>query len=452
MKTKRPSTRLLALKTLNRVILESAYPDLVLESVFRRNPNLSSQETAFLTELVYGVIRWLGNLDYVIGLFANKVRKEGIRNILRLGAYQILFLDSVPDHAAISETVDIAKSIYGERIGDFVNAILRGITREKENIVYPVKEKDIITFIAVSYSFPRWIVEKWIYVFGADYTEKLCKALNQIPPLTVRVNTQKVKREEAIKRFRNRQIDLIPTRYSPDGITFLSRFDPTSVPEFNLGLFTVQDEAAQLISYLLNPKPGERILDACSAPGGKATHIAEIMNNEGEVIAVDVNKARLELIRLQAKRLGIEIIKTTCADLSSKESTKGIPQGFDRVLVDAPCSGLGTLRRNPDAKWKKGKSDILELSEIQFKILSQSARMVRPDGVVVYSVCTLMPEENERVCKRFLYENPGFKIDSEIESLNPFLSGFINKMGFFVSDPAKHNTDAFFAARFRRAR
>jgi 16S rRNA (cytosine967-C5)-methyltransferase len=452
MKTKGVSVRLLALRALNRVILESAYPDLALEGVFKRNPGLSKQETALLTELVYGVIRWLGKLDYVIGLFTRRVRKEEIRNILRLGVYQILFLDGVPDYAAVNETVDIARGIYGRGIGDFVNAVLRRIAREKGSIVYPAREGDPVTFIEVSCSFPRWVVERWIRTYGKEHTERLCNSLNRVPPLTVRINRLKAKREEAIKGFKERGVDSIPTLYSPDGVTLLSRLDPASIPEYNLGLFTVQDEAAQLISYLLDPKPGERILDACSAPGGKTTHIAEIMGNEGEVIAVDISRARLELVRLQAKRLGIGIVRTISADLAGMGSTKGFPKGFDRVLVDAPCSGLGTLRRNPDAKWRKGERDVLELSEIQFKILSRSARMVRPGGVVVYAVCTLMPEENEMVCEGFLHENPDFRMDLEAESTYPFLSGFIDKRGFFVSDPVKHDMDAFFAVRFRRMR
>ncbi|MBI2488044.1 MAG: 16S rRNA (cytosine(967)-C(5))-methyltransferase RsmB [Deltaproteobacteria bacterium] len=450
MKTKNLSARVLAFRTLNRVILEEAYPDLALEGAFKENPHFSKQDAALLTELVYGVVRWLGKLDYVIGLFASKVKKKEILNILRLGVYQLLFLDGVPDYAAINETVNIAKNVYGEKVGNFVNAVLREIVREKENISYPEKEHDLITYISVKDSFPKWLVERWIELFGFAYTEKLCQSLNQVPPFTIRVNSLKTTKNELIKRLQNRGIELIPTKYSLDGITILSKFDPASIPEFDLGLFTVQDEAAQLVSYLLYPKPGDRILDACSAPGGKTTHIAELMQNKGEVVALDINKSRLRLVKLQAKRLGIGIIKTVLADASSGDGTKEFELSFDKVLVDAPCSGLGTLKRNPDAKWRKTERDILELSEIQFKILSQVSKMLKPGGVIVYAVCTLMPEENERLCERFLQENSELEIDTGIESILPLDSTFFKGSGFFISDPVLYNMDGFFAVRFKR--
>jgi 16S rRNA (cytosine967-C5)-methyltransferase len=450
MKTKNPSARTVAFKTLNRVILEEAYPDLALEGALRKNPHLSEQDIAFLTELVYGVVRWLGKLDYIIGLFASKVKKKEVLNILRLGVYQLLFLDGVPDYAAISETVNIAKNVYGGKVGNFVNAVLRELVREKKNISYPEKEHDLITYISVKDSFPKWLVERWIKVFGFTYAEKLCQSLNQVPPFTIRVNSLKTTRFELIERLQNRGIELIPCKYSLDGITILSKCDPASIPEFDLGLFTVQDEAAQLVSFLLDPKPGDRILDACSAPGGKTTHIAELIRNKGEVVALDINKSRLRLVKLQAKRLGIEIIKTVLADSSAGNGTKEFELSFDRVLVDAPCSGLGTLKRNPDAKWRKTERDILELSEIQFKILSEVSKMVKPRGVIVYAVCTLMPEENERLCERFLRENTEFKIDTCIKSIFPFDSTLLKGRGFFVSDPVLYNMDGFFAVRFKR--
>ncbi|MGH7808471.1 MAG: 16S rRNA (cytosine(967)-C(5))-methyltransferase RsmB [Thermodesulfobacteriota bacterium] len=450
MKTGNPSARLLAFRTLNRVILKGAYPDLALERELRDHPHLSAQDIAFLTELVYGVVRWLGKLDYVIGLFASKVRKKEIQNILRLGVYQVLFLDGVPDYAAISETVSVAKTVYGRKIGNFVNAVLREIVREGSNLSYPEKENDPIAYMAVKNSFPKWLVQRWIELFGFAYTEKLCQSLNQVPPLTIRVNPLKTTRDGLIVRLQERGIELMPTEYSLDGITILSRFDPASIPEFDLGLFTVQDEAAQLVSYLLDPKPGDRILDACSAPGGKTTHLAELMWNEGEVVAFDIYQSRLALVGLQAQRLGIGIIKTIIADVAKGDGAKEVELKFDKVLVDAPCSGLGTLRRNPDAKWTKTGTDILELSGIQFKILSQVAKMIKPDGVIVYAVCTLMPEENEGLCERFLQENPEFEIDTAIKSILPLDPRFFRGSGFFVSDPVLFNMDGFFAVKFKR--
>lgn len=445
MRTKN-SARILALQGLKRVLFEGAYPDLALDSIVRKNTNLSSREIALLTEMVYGTIRWLRKLDYVIGIFAHKgVKKKEVFNILRLGAYQLLFLEGVSDYAAVHETVDIAKNIYGERIANFTNAILREILRSKEKINYPTRENDPISYLEINYSFPRWLIEKWQYEFGFDYTEKLCNSLNQISLLTVRVNTLKATREKLIHALKSRDIDVMPTEHCPQGITFLTRLDPSRIPEFSSGLFTVQDEGAQLVSYLLEPKPGEIILDACSAPGGKTTHIAELMQNRGEIIALDINEQRLRLVQKQARNLGINVIKTVNADAS----IQSYECQFDKTIVDAPCSGLGTIRRNPDAKWKKDLKNVLELSEIQFKILSAVSRSLKPGGILVYVVCTLMPEENERVCERFLSQYPEFKIDTDVEV--PFeKAAFFNKSSFFITDPVKHNMDGFFAVRFRK--
>ncbi len=450
MRTKNRSIREVAFRALNRVLFEGAYPDLALDVLFRENPHLAGQSTALLTELVYGVVRWLRKLDYVISLFASKVQIKEVQNILRLGVYQLLFLDGVPDYASISETVNVAKNIYGKKVGNFVNAVLREVVRKREKIKYPEKENDLIEYLSVEHSFPNWLVKKWLEIFGFDYTDKLCVSMNQVPPLTIRFNSLKTTRIELMEQLENRGIELVPTQLSQYGLRILSKLDPASIPEFHLGHFTVQDEAAQLVSCLLDPKPGERVLDACCAPGGKTTHMAELMQNIGEVVACDINQSRLGLVEAQADRLGIEIIDTVRADASVVNEAKVFQSKFDKILVDAPCSGLGTLRRNPDARWRRTEKDILELSEIQFKILLQTAKMLKPDGVMVYAVCTLMPEENEILCKRFLWENTELEIDSGISSIFQFGSGFLNQDRFFVSDPVLHSTDGFFAARFRK--
>ncbi|HSE82961.1 MAG TPA: 16S rRNA (cytosine(967)-C(5))-methyltransferase RsmB [Thermodesulfobacteriota bacterium] len=431
---------------LNRVLHEGAYPDLALDGIIRKKPKLSPRDIALLAEIVYGTVRWLRKLDYVIGLFAHKgVKKKEVLNILRMGVYQLLFLEGVTGYAAINETVDIAKSLYGDRLGNFTNAVLREVSRNKDKIHYPLREKGPITYLEINYSFPRWLIEKWHSEYGFDYTEKLCNSLNRISPLTMRVNPLKTTREDLIRGLKGRGMEIIPTPHSPSGITFLTRLDPSQLPEFRSGLFTVQDEGAQLISYLLDPKPGEIILDACSAPGGKTTHIAELMRNEGTIIALDINDSRLKLVQRQARNLGINIVRTVNADAANRN----YEQEYDKILVDAPCSGLGTIRRNPDAKWKKDLNSILELSEIQFKILTAVSRRLKPGGILVYAVCTLIPEENERVCERFLSQCPEFKLDTEIEV--PFEKGaFFNESSFFLTDPVKHNMDGFFAGRFKK--
>lgn len=450
MKSKGGLPRLLAFKALNRVLFEGAYPDLVLKSVFEKNPTLSHMDRSLLTELVYGIIRWLGKLDYIIGLFTErKTSKKEILNILRIGLYQLLFLDNIPDYAAIFETVDVAKRIYGEEVARFVNAILREFSRSKEDIQYPSRELSPISYISVNYSFPQWLVKKWIDTLGMDFTEKLCDSLNRVPPLTARVNTLKTTRDDLIQEILGRDIKLEKTKYSPAGISFLTSLNPTEIPEFNSGLFTLQDEGAQLISYLLDPRPGERILDACSAPGGKSTHIAELIGNHGDIIACDINHSRLKLVKIQSMRLGIKIIKTICTDLSGESFLKG--ERFDKILVDAPCSGLGTIRRNPDIKWKRKWDDVLELSDIQFRILSETSARLKVNGIIVYSVCTLMPEENESVIQRFLSTHPEFRIDLDMESKS-HIKDFLNENGFFIFNPIRHNMDGFFAVRMKKIR
>lgn len=450
------NVRLIAFRVLNRVIYEGAYPDLTLESEIGKNPGVSRRDAALLAEIVYGVIRWLGKLDYVIGLFIRrKVGKKEIVNILRMGVYQILFLDGISDYAAAHETVEIAKTVYGQKVGDFANAIFRETARSRDKIEYPVKEKDWMHYIEVNYSFPKWIVEKWRNAFGTDYTERLCGSLNEIPPLTIRVNTLKTTRELFIAELNDKNIQAAATLHSPTGVNVLTRADPASLPGFKSGLFTVQDEAAQLVSYLLSPKPGDKVLDACCAPGGKTTHIAELMSNNGEIAALDINESRLGLVEKLAENLEINIVRTIQGDASlyGSKMSRGVSlkeHGFDKILVDAPCSGLGTLRRNPDAKWKKTAANVLELSDIQFRILSGISKALKPGGAMVYAVCTLTPEENEKVCEKFLSQNPDFGIDADIGSASVDGFSFFNADGFFITDPVKHNMDGFFAAKFRK--
>ncbi|MGQ0792970.1 MAG: 16S rRNA (cytosine(967)-C(5))-methyltransferase RsmB [Deltaproteobacteria bacterium] len=438
---RKSSARYVAFKTLNRVLIDGAYPDLALDAAFRSCPALSPEDKALATELIMGALRWLRRIDFAIVQFTASVNKKEVMNILRIGAYQLLFLDKIPDYAAVSEAVNIAKGMYGEQVGKFVNAVLRQISRG--NIQYPTRGGDPLEYLSICHSIPRWLAQRWVDWLGFDRAEALVAALNNPPRLTLRANRLKIGREELIERLGASGIASLPTQYSPDGVVALTRLHPAALKEFEDGLFTVQDEAAQLLSYFLDPSPGQSVLDACSAPGGKATHIAELMQGRGEIVAEDIHAPRLRLVDELSRRLGIGIIKTRIAG----DDPAACGRLFDRVLVDAPCSGFGTLRRNPDGKWTKTEADVLELSGLQFRILSRAARSVKMGGVLLFAVCTLIPEENEQVCRQFLGAYPEFALDTGCAAP---LRKFIGESGFFSSDPAAQNMDGFFAAKFRR--
>jgi 16S rRNA (cytosine967-C5)-methyltransferase len=442
--------RLVALKALHRVLSRGAYPDEALDAELSIH-TLTPRDKALANEMLMGVLRWLHRLDHMIKPFVRgKIRKEGVRNILRLGVYQIAFLGGIADYAAINETVEIAKNLYGREVAGFVNAVLRKVAENLEGIAFPDIDSDPLGYIEVVNSFPRWLVEKWTTSYGLTYTLRLTEALNQIPPLCLRANRLKVERQQLIDRLRAKGIEAEPARYAPQGIYIKSGGDPSALEEYGEGLFTVQDEAAQLASFMLAPKRGERVLDACCAPGGKTTHIAELMDNTGEIVANDIRPERVRLTREHAERLGIGIVKTTISDASSPELGSLVGNGFDRVVIDAPCSGLGVIRRNPDTKWKRSWKDVEELAELEYRILTECSKLVRAGGIMLYVVCTLMPEENEKVCERFLREQGEFVLDPPCSSVGNLLSPFVTRSGFFLTDPVQHGTDGFFAARFRR--
>ena len=370
-------------------------------------------------------------------------------NALRLGLYQIFFLTKTPASASVNESVALAKKVRGKGGGGFVNAILRSALREKETIPYPDKRQDPALHIAVIQSHPLWLVQRWIEELGVEETLKICAANNRIPPLTLRTNTVKIRREALIEKLKEKGMKPIPTPFSDDGI-LLKNGPPTSeLPFLSEGLFAIQDEASQLITLILDPKPGEKVLDACAAPGGKTTHIAQKMENLGEIDAVDLRQEKLKQIEEGCKRLGIKIVRTKIGNAVKTLPVSGEIK-FDRVLADVPCSGFGTLRRNPDLKWRKGKEDIERLSELQFSIFKNLSGYVREGGLLAYSTCTTFHEENEDVVERFLAGHRAFKLDSLDEVLPEKCHSFI-KRGYFKTFPLAGELDGFFAARLRKA-
>ena len=446
MRKKAP--RAICLDILNRIEEADLHPDRLLTDSFKRYRHLTSLDRSFLTELTYGVLRWEGKLDWVIRQFS-KIPFERIEfetlNILRLGLYQILFLSRTPASAAVNESVELAKRVRGKGGAGFVNAILRSAIRQKDEIRYPDIDKDPALHISVVQSHPLWLVQRWVKESGVEETIKVCSFNNQISSLTLRTNTLKIHPRDLIEKLKEKELRPFPAHYSEEGIVVRNPPPTSELPFIKEDLYIIQDEASQLVTAILDPRPGERILDACAAPGGKTTHIAQKMENRGEIYALDISQGKLDFIEKLCQRLGIKIVETVKGDAAQ---SLPIPQGskFDRILADVPCSGFGTLRRNPDLKWKRGEEDIKRLSELQFSILRNLALYVKEGGVLIYSTCTVFHEENEDVVEKFLGGNPEFQLDRMDQVLPEKFHPFIQNR-YFKTFPPRDEMDGFFVAR-----
>lgn len=369
-------------------------------------------------------------------------------NILRLGFYQLFYLTKTPTSAAVNEAVELAKKSRGKGGGGFVNAILRAALREGEGVPYPDPHRDPALHVAVLQSHPVWLVQRWIKELGVEETLRICAANNRIPALTLRTNTLKIKRGDLLEALKEKGLNSTPTLFSDEGVLLKEGPPVSELPFMKEGLFTIQDEASQLVTLLLDPKPGEKVLDACAAPGGKTTHIAQKMQNQGEIYAFDLHQKKLRLIEEGCRRLGIKIVKTRVGDAGHSLPVPG-GMAFDRVLADVPCSGFGTLRRNPDLKWRKDDKDIARLSQLQCSILKNLSEYVREEGVLVYSTCTVFHEENESVVERFLAEHQEFELDPSVEVL-PENGRLLIKKGYLKTFPPPDEMDGFFVARLKK--
>jgi 16S rRNA (cytosine967-C5)-methyltransferase len=448
---RKKNPRAISLDILNRIEETDRHPDDLLNDSFKRYRYLTPLDRAFLTELTYGVLRWRERLDWVIRHFSKvpfkKIELEML-NILRLGLYQIFFLTRTPASAAVNESVELAKKIRERGGGGFVNAILRSALREKEEVPYPDRGQDPLLHISVVHSHPLWLVQRWVKEIGVEETVKICEANNQISALTLRTNTLKILRENLIEKLRVKRLDPSPCSFSEEGILLKDPPPVSELPFLKEGLYIIQNEPSQLVTFLLDPKAGERILDACAAPGGKTSHMAQKMRNEGEIYALDVNREKINQIEENCRRLGIKIVKTVRGDAAvSLPFPRGLE--FDRVLADVPCSGFGTLRRNPDLKWRRGEGDIKRLSELQYSILKNLSGYVKERGILVYSTCTVFHEENEDVVEKFLKEHPEFRLDRILQILPEKYHPFIEN-GYFKTFPPRDEMDGFFVARLRK--
>lgn len=410
---------------------------------------LAGPDRGLFAELVFGVLRRQGTLDHILAQLLDKpvAKLEPYTLIiLRVGLYQLVYLDRIPESAAVNEAVNLAKQNI-PRAGGLVNAVLRNYLRKRDSITFPDPAVEPVAAIAARHSHPDWLVRQWLVQLGAVEAEKLAEASSQPPPLTLRVNTLRTNRDELLKRFAGNAIPAVPCLFSPHGMRVEGRHHIPGLPGFNEGLFAVQDEASQIAAFLLAPQPGERILDACAAPGGKATFMAQLMDNQGEVLAMDISAAKLPLIQETAERLGIKIINTRVANLFDSKAHPA--DAFDRILLDAPCSGLGVIRRNPEAKWRLTAADITRLSINQKSMLKNASKMLRRGGTLLYSTCSTSVEENEQVVQDFLSHHPEFVLENLVQ-LFPAFGELFTPEGMFRAWPHRHGMDGFFAARLRK--
>lgn len=445
-------TRSLALCLLNSLDKNRYTLDSLLED-FQRKYILDKREKALFNTLVYGVLRWRSRLDWIIKQFSKQPLEKTnteILNILRIGLFQIIHLNRIPVSAAVNTSVEIAKHTVGAKSSGYVNAVLRRTIREYKSLCFPDMDKNPEYAISVNKSFPEWMIKRWVGLLGKNSAIDMCDAINNIPPITVRVNTLKTNRDELINCIESEAQDISRTDFSPSGVSFLRPQKVISEMEtFKKGWFQVQDEAAQLAAFLMDPKPGENVMDACAGLGGKTGHIGQLMKNSGNITAIDSEKEKLLRLSLDMERLGITNVTTLAGDLGDPLFIKKYSGKFDRILIDSPCSNIGVIRRNPDIKWKLTENKLPLYPKRQLLFLDNLAMLLKPAGIMVYAVCSTEPEENEEVIKEFLLKHPDFAID-DIRCLPKIFESFLNSEGFIKTYPHVHNMDGFFLARLKR--
>ena len=440
------NSRELAFKTLYDIERNKNYSNISINKNFK-NVNISDQEKGLATELIYGIIENKYYLNYIIDKLSkikSKKMSTYVKISLWLGIYQILFLDSIKDHAAVNESVNLIKK-YDKKSSGFVNAILRNVLRQKDSIM-EIKDKEIKDELSIKYSYNPWIVEKWIKDFGQEFTEDLLDANAEKPNLYIRTNTLKISRDELIGKLAKEGIKCTKVNGIDEAIMVQNLKNIEGNELFKLGYFTIQDISSMLVGKIANPEKDSKVLDICSAPGGKTTHVATIMENTGQVIARDVFDHKLKLIKSTVNRLGLTNVSVENRD-ALKLDDNSIDK-FDYVLADVPCSGLGIIRRKPEIKFKEA-SELSGLPDIQSKILNNASKYVKENGTLIYSTCTIHDEENIDVVEQFLKENKNFEL-VPIENINIDLDN--QEKGYIKIYPNIHGMDGFFIAKLKRIR
>ncbi len=444
----RQPVRQLALRVLRRVETAGDFADQLITTLAAAQ-GLTPQGRAFLRELTYGVLRWRNRLDWMLQQCSDHLLESltpAVRNLLRLGAYQLCLMDHLPPYAAVSETVQLAKQVGHAGVVAYVNAVLRALERKRGTMSLPEASTDLLAYLTITESHPRWMVERWLAHYGPQQTVAMCQANNVRPPLTVRVNRRRATRERLLASLIADGCEAEPCRFAPDGVCIRSHAALDQLQSYRDGWFTVQDEAAILCGYLLAPQPEERVLDACAAPGGKATHAAELMADRGDIFCLDQSPQRLNLVAQNARRLGLQCLR----GVGGKAERIEFKRTFDRILVDAPCSGLGVLRRHPDAKWRKGPELIGLMAHQQAAILAHLSQFVKPDGLLLYITCSIEAAENQHIVKEFLACHPGYVLEAAVRNLPDAARVFAQPGGWLQTWPGPEGLDGFFGACLRR--
>lgn len=431
-------------------VADGAYSDLTLDSELTRSA-LDQRDRRFVTELVYGLLRLRGRIDFALARFCTqplpRLQPEALW-LLRIGAYQLLEMDRVPSHAAVDATVELARKLGHGNLTGLINGVLRALDRGRADIPWP-EPTQVRPYLQHVCSLPAWLAKEVMRLLPNNEARALGEALALPPRQTVRVNTLKTDRGGYLAALTETGHQGQACIFAPEGV-ILERRGEQHLPGNSQGLYQVQDEASMLMAHLLDPQPGQRILDACAAPGGKTTHLAALTDNRAEIVAIDKSPQRVELIKQGAKRLGCTAITATAWDMTIAADFLD-PQSFDRVLLDAPCSGIGVLRRNPEGRWNKFPADLRQLAQLQQRLLHRTAPLVRPGGLLLYSVCSFSQLESDAVVDQFLAGHPEFEQDLLADLTPQEWSPLFTPTGSLRTYPHRHEgMDAFFAARLRR--
>jgi len=439
------SARTAAVKILTRIMEDESYGNLELSKELTKL-TMDARDKGLITEIVNGTLRNMVKIDFILSTFiAGKEVDIAIRNILRAAIYQVYFLDKIPISAAVNQAVESAKVLSNSGAAKFVNGVLRNVERKYEEIQFPKREENALEYLSLEYSYPKWLVKLWMDRFGEEFAEALLMAGNERPKVSLRVNSMKADRESVLELLKTQEVEAEEGKWSPISIKIKGGANIENLKGFGEGLFSVQDEASMMAVAALNPKAGERIADLCSAPGGKAAYILEKTNCEAILTCGDVHSHKLKLMEYNFKRLGLKNFYLKLWDVLKFDDS--MRNRFDKILLDAPCSGLGVIRKKPDMKIRKRKNEIDGLVEMQKKMLMNAAKYLKKGGLLVYSTCTISLEENENIVKWAIEGTNNLKLES---LKGKFPDEMVDGDGMVKLYPNVHDTDGFFVATMRK--
>ena len=440
----------MALRVLHAIDAQQAYTDVTLREMLS-DSGLDRRDRAFVTACVYGVVRWRGRIDWLLSKACKRPLESltpWIRNILRLGTYQCLWMGGVPDRAAVHSSVGLARRFGHAGVAGLVNGVLRTVIRCHAGYSLPDAETQPAAHLSLAQSHPLWLVERWLNRYGWARTRALCETNNRPRDVTLRVNTLRTSGEALTLRLKREGLRVVrPSGFLPEALVVQGTDRLDSLPSYADGLFQVQDEGALLVAPLCRAQSGQQVLDVCAAPGGKTTHLAQLMSDTGWILACDQQTSRLRLLAANARRLRLNSI--TCLSLDGTAPLPWSGFEFDRILLDAPCSGLGVLGRHPDIKWRRGPEDLQVMQAMQLELLERQRPFLAADGLLVYSVCSNEPEETCEVVRIFLERHPDLQLDPVGFDLPDVVAQGCSRTETLQLTPDQHGTEGAFAARFR---